>query len=247
MRIPFIAANWKMHKTVHESVVFVKEFRSLVKDIEDVEIVVAPPFTAVHAVAEAARNSNVGVAAQNLHWERQGAFTGEVSAEMVREAGSRVRDHRALGAPAPVRRYRRARQPPAHRGARRQADADRLHRRDARGARGQPDARRARPPDQGGTRQHDRRADRLAGHRLRAGLGDRDRAGTPRPSRPARRMPTSGSASASGSAATRRTTATSSTAAASKPTIPAISWRCPTSTGRSSAGRASISRDSSTS
>ena len=88
MRIPFIAANWKMHKTVHESVVFVKEFRSLVKDIEDVEIVVAPPFTAVHAVAEAARNSNVGVAGQNLHWERQGAFTGEVSAEMVREAGA---------------------------------------------------------------------------------------------------------------------------------------------------------------
>jgi len=78
MRHPFIAANWKMHKTVHESVVFVKEFRSMVKDIDDVEIVVAPPFTAVHAVAEAARNSNVGVSAQNLHWEKQGAFTGEV-------------------------------------------------------------------------------------------------------------------------------------------------------------------------
>ena len=88
MRIPFIVANWKMHKTVHESVVFVKEFRSMVKDIDDVEIVVAPPFTAVHAVAEAARNTTVGVAAQNLHWERQGAFTGEVSAEMVREAGA---------------------------------------------------------------------------------------------------------------------------------------------------------------
>jgi triosephosphate isomerase (TIM) len=88
MRIPFIAANWKMHKTVHESVVFVKEFRSMVKDIDDVEIVVAPPFTAVHAVAEAARNSNVGVAAQDLHWERQGAFTGEVSGEMAREAGA---------------------------------------------------------------------------------------------------------------------------------------------------------------
>jgi triosephosphate isomerase len=88
MRIPFIAANWKMHKTVHESVVFVKEFRSLVKDIDDVEIVVAPPFTAVHAVAEAARNSNVGVACQTLHWERQGAFTGEVSADMAREAGA---------------------------------------------------------------------------------------------------------------------------------------------------------------
>ena len=49
-----------MFKTVHEAVVYVKEFRSLVKDIEDVEIVVAPPFTALHAAAEAARNSNVG-------------------------------------------------------------------------------------------------------------------------------------------------------------------------------------------
>ena len=88
MRIPFLAANWKMHKTVHEAVVFVKEFRSLVKDMEDVEIVVAPPFTALHAVAEAARNSNVGVAGQNLYWERLGAFTGEVSGEMVREAGA---------------------------------------------------------------------------------------------------------------------------------------------------------------
>jgi len=87
-RIPFIAANWKMYKTVHESVVFVKEFRSLVKDITDVEIVVAPAFTAVHAVAEAARNSPIGVAGQNMHWEREGAFTGEVSASMLKEAGA---------------------------------------------------------------------------------------------------------------------------------------------------------------
>ena len=88
MRLPFIAANWKMHKTVHESVVFVKEFRSMVKDIDDVEIVVAPPFTAVHAVAEAARNTTVGVAGQNIHAEKQGAFTGEVSAPMLKEAGA---------------------------------------------------------------------------------------------------------------------------------------------------------------
>jgi triosephosphate isomerase len=88
MRIPFIAANWKMFKTVHEAVVFVKEFRSMVKDVEDVEIVVAPPFTALHAVAEAARNSNVGVAGQDVYWEREGAFTGEVSAAMLKEAGA---------------------------------------------------------------------------------------------------------------------------------------------------------------
>src|ERR687891_40879 len=88
MRTPFLAANWKMFKTVHEAVVFVKEFRGMVKDFADVEIVVAPPFTALHAVAEAARNTNVGVAGQNLHWEREGAFTGEVSAPMLREAGA---------------------------------------------------------------------------------------------------------------------------------------------------------------
>jgi triosephosphate isomerase len=88
MRIPFIAANWKMFKTVHEAVVFVKEFRSMVKDKDDVEIVVAPPFTAIHAVADAARNTPIGVAGQDVHWERDGAFTGEVSAGMLREAGA---------------------------------------------------------------------------------------------------------------------------------------------------------------
>src|SRR6266540_1849452 len=88
MRIPFIAGNWKMYKTVHEAVVFVKELKASVKDITDVEIVVAPPFTAVHAVAEAARNSNIGVAVQDVYWEREGAFTGEISTGMVKEAGA---------------------------------------------------------------------------------------------------------------------------------------------------------------
>ena len=88
MRTPFIAANWKMYKTGHEAFAFVKEFRVLVKDIDNVEIVLAPPFTALHSVVEAARNSNVGVAAQNLHWEREGAFTGEVSAPMLKDAGA---------------------------------------------------------------------------------------------------------------------------------------------------------------
>ena len=60
----------------------------MVKDVSDVEIVVAPPFTALHAVAEAARNTNIEVAAQDLYWEREGAFTGEISAAMVAEAGA---------------------------------------------------------------------------------------------------------------------------------------------------------------
>jgi triosephosphate isomerase (TIM) len=88
MRIPFIAGNWKMYKTVQEAVVFVKELRRLVKDVTDVEIVVAPAFTAVHAAAEAARNTNIGIAAQDVYWERDGAFTGEVSPGMIKEAGA---------------------------------------------------------------------------------------------------------------------------------------------------------------
>jgi len=88
MRIPFIAGNWKMYKSVQEAVVFVKELRRLVKDVTDVEIVVAPAFTAVHAAAEAARNTNIGIAAQDVYWEREGAFTGEVSPGMIKEAGA---------------------------------------------------------------------------------------------------------------------------------------------------------------
>jgi triosephosphate isomerase len=88
MKLPFICGNWKMYKTVADAVKYVKEFRSLVKDIGDVEIVLAPTFTAVHAAAEAARNSNVVIAAQDLYWEREGAYTGEVSAPMIREAGA---------------------------------------------------------------------------------------------------------------------------------------------------------------
>jgi triosephosphate isomerase len=87
MRTPFIAGNWKMFKTVHETTVYVKELRGLVKDVNDVTIVIAPPFTAVHAAAEAARNSNVAVSAQTMFWEREGAYTGEISAGMIKEAG----------------------------------------------------------------------------------------------------------------------------------------------------------------
>ena len=88
MRTPVIAGNWKMFKTVHDAVVYTKEFRTMVKDATAIDIVVAPAFLAVHAVAEAARNSPVAVAAQDVFWEKEGAFTGEVSAAMVREAGA---------------------------------------------------------------------------------------------------------------------------------------------------------------
>ena len=88
MRTPFIAGNWKMYKTVAEAVAFVKELRGAVKDVTNVEIVLAPVFTAIHAVADAARGSNIGGSAQDLYWEREGAFTGEVSAAMLKEAGA---------------------------------------------------------------------------------------------------------------------------------------------------------------
>jgi triosephosphate isomerase (TIM) len=88
MRTPFIAGNWKMFKTVRETVAFVTDLRAAVRDVGGVQIVVAPPFTAVHAAAEALRDSNIGVSAQDLYWEKEGAFTGEVSAAMIKEAGA---------------------------------------------------------------------------------------------------------------------------------------------------------------
>jgi triosephosphate isomerase len=88
MRIPLIAGNWKMFKTVRESVAFVTDLRTRLATVGGAEIVVAPTFPALYAVAQALEGSAIGVAAQNLHWEREGAFTGEVSAIMAREAGA---------------------------------------------------------------------------------------------------------------------------------------------------------------
>lgn len=88
MRTPLVAANWKMYKNVAEARAYLRDFRELVSGADDVEIVVAPPFTALHAAAEAARGSRVGIAGQDLYWEREGAFTGEVSAGMLKETGA---------------------------------------------------------------------------------------------------------------------------------------------------------------
>ena len=88
MRRPIVAANWKMYKTVHDAVVYIKELRKLVKDVHDVEVLVAPPFTAIHAAMEAARSSNIAIAAQDVYFEKEGAFTSAVSAEMIQEAGA---------------------------------------------------------------------------------------------------------------------------------------------------------------
>jgi triosephosphate isomerase len=89
MRTPLIAGNFKMFKTVAETIAYAHALRSLVKDVRNVDIVIAPPFTSIAAAAEAVKGSSIGVSAQDLHWEREGAFTGEVSAGMVRDAGAR--------------------------------------------------------------------------------------------------------------------------------------------------------------
>jgi triosephosphate isomerase len=89
MRTPLIAGNWKMFKTVAETVKYVSQLRALIQETRGVEVVIAPPFTALHAAAESARGSGIGIAAQDLYWEREGAFTGEVSAPMIVDAGAR--------------------------------------------------------------------------------------------------------------------------------------------------------------
>ena len=77
-----------MFKTVSETVAFVNDLRDPVRAVSAVDIVIAPPFTAVHAASQAARGTHISIAAQDLYWEREGAFTGEVSAAMVKEAGA---------------------------------------------------------------------------------------------------------------------------------------------------------------
>lgn len=87
-RRPVIAGNWKMNKTVGEAQALVRELRNSLAIVRDqVEIVLAPPFTALHPVAHAIEESNLHLAAQNCHWEPSGAFTGEVSAPMLKEVG----------------------------------------------------------------------------------------------------------------------------------------------------------------
>ncbi len=89
-RRKFVCGNWKMHRTAAEARALVREVRAAVEGLtERVDVAVAPPFTALHAAAEELAGSRIGLGAQNLHFETQGAFTGEVSAPMLVEAGCR--------------------------------------------------------------------------------------------------------------------------------------------------------------
>lgn len=86
-RKPFIAGNWKMHKTVGEAAVLVKELRAKLDNEKKVEVAVAPSFTALAAVREALDGSDIALAAQNMYFQDQGAFTGEVSGPQLLDIG----------------------------------------------------------------------------------------------------------------------------------------------------------------
>jgi triosephosphate isomerase (TIM) len=87
MRKRVIAGNWKMYKTPHQAGDFFRDFLPLVAGHDRDEIVVCPPFIDLPASVEAANSSNVAIGAQNLHWEKEGAYTGEISTGMLLAAG----------------------------------------------------------------------------------------------------------------------------------------------------------------
>lgn len=82
-----IVANWKMNKIIKEAIFSAKEFKKLLKDEKDIDIVVCPPFTALHAVSNELKGSNIKLGAQNMYFEEYGAYTGEISASMLKEIG----------------------------------------------------------------------------------------------------------------------------------------------------------------
>jgi triosephosphate isomerase len=86
-RIPLMAGNWKMNKTVEEAVDLVKQLKAAILGVKGVEVAVAPAFTALYAVSKELEDSTVHLAAQNMFWEEKGAFTGEVSPLMLKEIG----------------------------------------------------------------------------------------------------------------------------------------------------------------
>ena len=87
MLTPLIAGNWKMHNTISEGVNLVLKLRELLKGTEEVEVVIAPPFTSLHHISHLIADSPIRLAAQNLFWEKSGAYTGEVSPAMLTDVG----------------------------------------------------------------------------------------------------------------------------------------------------------------
>lgn len=87
MRTPLVAANWKMHKTRAEATAFLEAALPWLRAMEGVEAVICPPYTALETVGRLLDGSGIKLGAQNVHWERQGAFTGEISPGMLVEVG----------------------------------------------------------------------------------------------------------------------------------------------------------------
>jgi len=87
MRKPFIAANWKMNKTSQETEEFIHSFIPLVRDISDVDILIAPTFISIEAASRLLKSTNVLLGAQNVYHEESGAYTGEISPDMLIAAG----------------------------------------------------------------------------------------------------------------------------------------------------------------
>lgn len=87
MRKPIVAGNWKMNKTIAEAQELVQKLRILCKGIQEVEIVVCPPFTALQVVSQTLLGSSIKLGAQDLYWEMKGAFTGEISPPMLKDVG----------------------------------------------------------------------------------------------------------------------------------------------------------------
>ena len=88
-RKPIIAGNWKMNMTATQARELAAKLIPLVSAVKDRDIVLGPPFTSIAAVAETIKGTNISLAAQNLHWEDKGAFTGEISAEMLLDLSCR--------------------------------------------------------------------------------------------------------------------------------------------------------------
>ena len=87
MRTKIVAGNWKMNKTASEAAALINGIKKEVAGVTKVEIVVCPPFTDLKEAAAACAGSNVALGAQNVHWEASGAFTGEISAAMLKDLG----------------------------------------------------------------------------------------------------------------------------------------------------------------
>lgn len=88
-RRPVIAGNWKMHTTLHEGVALAEAIMARADGLEDIDLILCPPFTALASIASVLAHTRIGLGAQNMHWAEEGAYTGEIAARMLLTAGCR--------------------------------------------------------------------------------------------------------------------------------------------------------------